>query len=166
MPNREMDAIQVQDAVVGEQPTLAPGFILLGQRAVETTDGAGTGGDSRERLSHLSHLMRAHSTHKHLGERFGHLGFIAAVALEDLAVKLPFPVPGDFERLHAPGGRDQVACIGPIAIATTRGRAFAPRGSDALLQFFTHDLFDQDLDGAHGQTPYMLTKFLLLWYGG
>ncbi len=41
MTNREMDAIQVQDAVVGEQPTLAPGFIVLGQRAVETTDGTG-----------------------------------------------------------------------------------------------------------------------------
>ncbi len=66
--------------------------LLLGQRAVETTDGAGTGGDSRERLSHLSHLMRAHAAHKHLGQGFGHLGFIAAVALEDLAMKLPFPV--------------------------------------------------------------------------
>ncbi len=77
---------------MGEQPAFAPRFLLLGQRAVETTDGAGTGGDSRERLSHLSHLMRAHAAHKHLGQGFGHLGFIAAVALEDLAMKLPFPV--------------------------------------------------------------------------
>ncbi len=153
MTNCEMDAIQVQDAVVGEQPTFAPGFILLGQRAVETTDSAGTGCDSRERLSHLSHLMRAHSAHKHLGQRFGHLGFIALVTLEDLAVKLSFPVPGDFERLHAPRACDQITRIGPIAIAMSSGRAFAPRGSDALLQFFTHDLFDQDLNGAHGQTP-------------
>ena len=29
-----------------------------------------------------------------------------------------------------------------------------------LVQFFTHDLFDQDLNGAHGQTPSMLAKFL------
>ena len=42
----------------------------------------------------------------------------------------------------------------------TSGSAFAPPGSDALLQFFTHDLFDQDPNGAHGQTPSMLAKFL------
>jgi hypothetical protein len=78
---------------VGEQPTLAPGFILLGQRAVETTDGAGTGRDSRERLSHLSNLMRAHSAHKHLGERFGYLGFIAAVALPPPGCETALPGP-------------------------------------------------------------------------
>src|SRR5260370_34361486 len=153
MTNREMDAIQVHYAVVGKQRALSPGFILLSQRAVETTDGTGAGSHSCECLSHLSHLMRAHSAHKHLGQRFGHLWFIATVALEDLAVKLSFPVPGDFERLHAPRACDQITRIGPIAIAMSSGRAFAPRGSDALLQFFTHDLFDQDLNGAHGQTP-------------
>jgi hypothetical protein len=30
-----------------------------------------------------------------------------------------------------------------------------------LVQFFTHDLFNQDLDGTHGKTTEMLTKFLL-----
>ena len=135
---------------MGKQLTFAPSFILLGQRAVEPTDGAG--GDSRERLSHLSHLMRAHPVHKHLGQRFGHLGFIATVALEHLAVKLPFPVPGNFERLNTPGGSHQIARVGPIAIATTSGSAFAPRGSDALLQLFPHDVFDQDLDSAHSET--------------
>ena len=71
MTNREMDAIQVQDAVVGKQLTFAPGFILLGQRAVETTDSAGTGCDSRERLSPLSHLLRAHSARHPSGSALG-----------------------------------------------------------------------------------------------
>jgi len=29
-----------------------------------------------------------------------------------------------------------------------------------LLQFFPHDVFDQDLNGTHGQTTQILTKFL------
>jgi hypothetical protein len=29
-----------------------------------------------------------------------------------------------------------------------------------LLQFFPHDVFDHDLNGAHGQTTHILTKFL------
>src|SRR5260221_8447073 len=45
MTNREMDAIQIQNTVVGEQGTLAPGFILLGQRLNQTTDGTSAGRD-------------------------------------------------------------------------------------------------------------------------
>jgi hypothetical protein len=43
MPHREVDPIQVDDAVVGEQATFAPGFILLGQRLVQTADRTGAG---------------------------------------------------------------------------------------------------------------------------
>lgn len=38
MTNGKMDAIQVDDAVMGEQGTPAPSFLLLGQRLVQTTD--------------------------------------------------------------------------------------------------------------------------------
>jgi len=31
-----------------------------------------------------------------------------------------------------------------------------------LVQFFPHDLFEQNLHRAHGETTYMLTKLLLL----
>jgi hypothetical protein len=40
MPHRKMNAIQVDDAVVLQEPTLAPGFILRGQRLVEDFIGA------------------------------------------------------------------------------------------------------------------------------
>ena len=56
MPHREMDAIEVDDAVVGEQPTLAPGFILLGQGLIEPTHGAGAGGHSQQFFCHFAHL--------------------------------------------------------------------------------------------------------------
>jgi hypothetical protein len=58
-----------------------------------------------------------------------------------------------------PGGSDQIADVGAIAIASAGGRAFAPRRANALLQFFPHHVFDQDLDGTHRQTAYMLTEF-------
>ena len=51
--------------------------------------------------------------------------------------------------------------VGTIAIASAIGSTFSPRGSNALLQFFAHDLFNLDLDGTHGKTTEMLTKFLL-----
>ena len=43
MPHREVDPIQVDDAVVGEQAALSPGFILLGQGLVQTADRTGAG---------------------------------------------------------------------------------------------------------------------------
>jgi hypothetical protein len=92
MPNRKMDAIQVQDAVVGKQRTLSPRFILLSQRLVQATHRTGTRCNPHEGGGALSDFMRACPTDKHLGQRFGHLRFVAIVALEDLAVKLPFPI--------------------------------------------------------------------------
>jgi hypothetical protein len=35
-----------------------------------------------------------------------------------------------------------------------------------LVQFFAHDLFNQDLHGAHSQPTQMLTKLLLIWHDG
>jgi hypothetical protein len=92
MPNREMDAIQVHNAVVSKQWTYSPRFILLGKSLIETTDGARTGRNSQQGLSHLSHIMGTHSAHKHLGQRFGHFRFIALVPLEYLAVKGSFSI--------------------------------------------------------------------------
>jgi hypothetical protein len=54
----------------------------------------------------------------------------------------------------------------PIAIPPAIGSAFSPRRSKTLLQFFTHDLFDQDLHGTHSEATSMLTKFLLFWQQG
>ncbi len=87
-----MHAIQVQNAPMVLKRTLAPGVKLLGERLVETTYRAGAGRDSHQRLSHFPHFVRADSGHKHLGESLRHLGFKAAVAVEDLGVELAFAV--------------------------------------------------------------------------
>lgn len=92
MPNRQMDAIQVEDAVVGEKRALSPGFKLFGQGLVEPAHRAGTGGNSHQGLSDLPNFLRAHSLHKHLGQCFCHLRFIPLVALEDLAMERSLPI--------------------------------------------------------------------------
>src|SRR5712691_11388973 len=65
--------------------------------------------------------MGTHPADKHLVQGFGHFRFIAIVALEYLAVKLPFSISGDFEILNLPGGSDQVTSVGTIAIASRVG---------------------------------------------
>ncbi len=131
---------------------------MLGQGVVEAAHGAGAGGNSHQGLSDLPDFVGTHPAHKHLGQRFGYLWFIPLVALEHLTVKGSFPISGDFEILNAPGGSDEITGVGPVAIPSAIGSTFAPGGSDALFQFFTHDVFDQDLDGTHGQATYMLTR--------
>ncbi len=53
-----MHAIQVQNAPMVLKRTLAPGVKLLGERLVETTNRAGAGRDSHQRLSHFPHGCR------------------------------------------------------------------------------------------------------------
>ena len=149
MTHRKMDAVQVDDAVVIEQAPLAPGFLLLGQRLVETAHGAG--GHSQQFFRHLSHTMGTGETSKHVRQRFCDLGFIASIALEHLRMKGSGAISGDVEVLNAPGRGHKIARVGPIAIPTAAGRAFPPRGPKALLEFFPHDSFEQHLHRTHGQ---------------
>src|SRR5712692_2920878 len=151
MPNRKMDSIQVEDAVVGEQWTLAPRFILLSQRLIETAHCARTGGNSHEGLSDLPDFVGTHPAHKHLGQRFGYLWFITVVALEHLTVKCSFPVSWHLQLFNAPGWGDEIAGVVTIAIPSAIGGAFTPGCSNALLQLLTHHVFDQDLNRTHGQ---------------
>ena len=51
MTNREMNAIEVQDAIVREKRVFSPRLKLLRERLVETTHGTGTGSHSHERFS-------------------------------------------------------------------------------------------------------------------
>src|SRR2546423_1935612 len=150
MSHRQMHPIQVHNAVVGLKATLSPGCKLLGQCLVETAHRTGTGRDSHEGLSDLPHFVGASPIHKHLRQRFGYLRFVTLVAFEHLGVKLPFPISGNLEILNAPDRSDQIAGVGTIAVSTTSGSAFAPGGPDTLLHLFTHYVFDQDLDSAHG----------------
>src|SRR5215471_3393403 len=100
MTNAKMHPIQVQDTPVLLERARAPGFKLLGERLVETTDRAGTGSHSQERLGHFAHFVGARSCDKHLGEPFCNVRFISTVALEGLGVELPFTVPRDVDVLE------------------------------------------------------------------
>jgi hypothetical protein len=92
MSNRKMDAIEVQDAVVGKQGTLAPRFKLFSQCLIESAHGAGGGTNSHQFFSDFSYFMSTYPTHKHLGQGFRYLGGISVIPLERLRVKLPFPI--------------------------------------------------------------------------
>src|SRR5215472_15436977 len=72
--------------------------------------------------------MGTGETSKQVRQGLSHLGFIAAVTLKHLAVKLTLTVSGNLEILNAPGRGDQVTAVGPVAIPTPAGRAFTPRG--------------------------------------
>src|SRR5689334_2815282 len=100
MPNAKMHAIQVQDAPVILKRTLAPVLKLLTEALVEVTDRAGTGSDSHEGLSDFPHFVGARSSHKHLCQPFGNVGFIALVAFKRLGVELTFPISGDIDVLE------------------------------------------------------------------
>src|SRR6266566_8088321 len=97
MPNGKMDPIEVEDTIVGEKRALSPGFKLLSQALIETADRACTGGDSHQRLGHFSHFLRTNACHKHLREPFGHLRFVATVAIKDLGMEASFSISGDLK---------------------------------------------------------------------
>ena len=106
-----MDAIQVEDPVVGEQRTLSPRFILFGQALIKTTHGARAGGGSQQFFSDFSHFMGTRATDKHVRQRFSYLGFISTIALKHLCLELPCAVSGHREVLNAPCLGHQVSCV-------------------------------------------------------
>src|SRR5258708_15664574 len=73
--------------------SFSPSFKLLRQGLVEATDRAA----DFERLPAtfgplLPRMSRACPSHEHLGQSLCDVRFIAAVALKDLSVELPFPI--------------------------------------------------------------------------
>jgi hypothetical protein len=162
--NAEVDAIKVQDTPMGLQRALTPLLKLLCQGVVETTDTTGTGGNSYERLSHFSHFLGADSSHKHLGQSLGYLWFIALVAVKNLGMELPFSISGDFQVFdgtQTPVAKSRMSR--PITIAFALGSGLSPGGSQELLEFFTHDLFDHHAYGIACQGAQMVMKALLRW---
>ena len=88
MPNRKMDAVQVEDAVMGEQWACSPGFILFGQGLVEATHRAGTGCDAHQFFCDVPHFMGTGAADKHLRQGFRYLRFVSAIPLKDLRLEL------------------------------------------------------------------------------
>src|SRR5260221_12865632 len=101
MPNRKMDAIQVEETVVGEQWTLAPGVKLLAERLVEAAHRAGAWFHSQQRFSDFLDLMRARATDKHLRQHLCYLRFVAAIPVKDLRLKLSLTNSRHAEGLNA-----------------------------------------------------------------
>src|SRR5436190_22695296 len=98
----EVNTIEVQDPPVRLQRALAPGLKLLGQGLIETAHTAGTWSHAYECLSHIAHFLRTDSCHKHLGEPFGYLWFVALIAVKSLCVELPFSISGDLKIFDGP----------------------------------------------------------------
>ena len=87
-----MDAVQVENAIVDEETTLAPRFKLFSQSLVEPTDCTGTGSHTHQFFSDAAYFVGAGTTHKHLGQCLSHLRLIAVVALERLCMEFSFPI--------------------------------------------------------------------------
>src|SRR6266550_8094756 len=111
MPNTKMNAIQIKDAVVGEKGTLSPGFKLLSEGLVEAAHRTGARGHSQQFFSDFADFVGAGTTDKHLRQRFGYLGFIAAIALKHLRMELPLTISRHGESLNAPRTCHQVSCV-------------------------------------------------------
>src|SRR5438270_3612088 len=162
MANAEMHPIEVEDTPMRLQRPLSPAFKLVGQGVVETTDRAGTGSDSHERLGHFSHLLGACSCYEHLRQPFGYMRFIAAVPLKHLGMELAFPVSGHFDILEPARSTDQITGVVAIAIAFALGAAFSPSHADERIELLAHHILHHDANGAAGQFAHILAERLLL----
>ena len=98
------------------QRPLPPCVKLLGERLVETTDRTRAGSHSHQRLGHFSYFVGACAGHEHLRQSFGNMGFVATVALKDLAVELAFPISGHFDLLEPTSRGYQIARVGAVAV--------------------------------------------------
>jgi hypothetical protein len=143
--------------------TLTPRFKLLDQRLVEATDRAGAGCDSQQRLGDFSDLLGTRPGDKHLGQSFRNVGFIALVAFKRLGVELTFPISGHVDVLKPTRGGHQIARVVAVAVSFALGTTLSPRGSNELIELFTHHRFDHDPNGALGQCTQVLVEDLLVW---
>src|SRR5712692_374685 len=162
MTNAEMHSIQVQDAPVLLKRALSPRFELLGQRLVQTTDRAGTGSDSQQRLGHFPNFLRARSSHEHLREPFGDVGLIATVAVKDLGVELTFPISWHVEILDPTGRGDQITGVGAVAVPFALGAAFSPSHADERVELLAHHSLQHDTNATAGEFAQILLEGLLL----
>src|SRR5713101_8374515 len=163
MTNTEMYSIEVHDTPVLLKRTLSPGVKLLGERLVQTTDGAGTGSHSQQRLSHFSHFVGACPGHEHLRESLCDVRFIAAIALKGLRVELTRAVSGHVDLLEPTSGGHEITRVRTVAVPFALRATLSPGRSNELVEFFTHHHFDHGPDGALGETTQVLMEDLLFW---
>lgn len=162
MTHTEMDPIKIKDPPVFLQWALPPGGELLLEILVEAADGTGTGRHSHQCFGDFPNLVRTDSGHEHLREPLGHLGLVAAVALEDLGVELALAISGNVRGLNAARRRGQVTGVGAVAISLALGATLSPTDSDERIELLTHHVFQHDTNGAPGQFAQMLLECLLI----
>src|SRR5712692_10584982 len=163
MTNAKMHAIQVQDAPVFLKRTLAPGFELVGEGLVQAANCAGTGNDSKQGLCYFSHFVGTRPGDKHLGESFGNVRFIAAVAFKGLRVELTRAISGHVDLLEPTSGGHQIAGVVAIAVPFALGATLAPGRSNKLVELFTHHGFYHDPHRALGERTQVVMEDLLFW---
>jgi hypothetical protein len=73
MTHLEMDAIEIEDAPVLLQTTLAPSGKLLLEILVEATNRAGAWGYSHQGFGHCSYFMGARARYEHVGQALSNL---------------------------------------------------------------------------------------------
>src|SRR5260370_42657648 len=95
MTNAEMHAIQVQDAPVFLERTLAPGVKLLGEGLVQATDRTGARSHSQQHLSHCAYFVGTCSGNEHLSQPFCDVWLVRAIAIKSLGVGFSRAGSGD-----------------------------------------------------------------------
>jgi len=121
-----------------------------------------TSSDSQQGLSDLSDFVSACTCHKHLGESFRDMGFVATVAFEGLGVELTLTIPRHVDVLEPTRGGHKITAVGAVAIPFAFGTALSPRDCDELIEFLTHHFFYHYPNGALGKRTQVLVEFLLV----
>jgi hypothetical protein len=126
MTNFQVDAIEIENAPVTLQGAATPRLKLFRQSVIEPTDGTGTGRDSHEGLSNISHFVGARPSDKHLGQAFCHLLFIPTIPIKELGMELSFTVSGHFQVLDLTRGGCQITAIAAVAVSFPLGATLSP----------------------------------------
>ena len=108
-------------------------------------------------------MSRACPGHKHLGESFRNVRFIATVAFKRLCMELTRAVSGDLKILEPTSRGHQVARVVAIAVPFALGGTLSPGRSNELIELFTHHGFYHDPHSALGERTQVVMEDLLVW---
>ena len=122
-----------------------------------------TSSHCQQRLGDFSDLVGTRPGDKHLRQPFGNVRLIALIAFKRLGVELTFSISGDVDVFKPTRGGHQIARVVAVAVAFALRTTLSPRGSNELVEFFTHHGFDHDPNSALSQCTQVLVEFFWLW---
>src|SRR5690348_7806833 len=94
-----------------------------------------------------------------------HLWLVAAVAVKDLRVELPFAISGHVDQLDPTCGCHQVTAVVAVAIAFALGATFSPSHANERVELLTHHGLQHHANTSSGQFAQILLERLLLRQG-